>query len=340
MVGPIPTDWSVDPEAVSVFEIRPGLKALRLPLPWAWITHVNAYSLDRDDGGITLVDCGGAGHASSWDALLVALERGGRELGDVRELVLTHAHSDHLGVAARVVEETGCALWLHPAHHAFTDAAVEPDRIYAARERRALAEGVPADDVHDYADVGEEREAALGPLPPFSELRDGTTFDSALGPWRTLETPGHTPSHVCLYQDEARLLVVGDLVSRIYAPWFDYGYSADPVAEFLASLELVDRLEVELALPGHGKPIADLSDVVDMHRRELGDRVELVAAAVAEKPGTAFDLGRRVFGEVEHSYEAVARLLETMSYLKHLRALGRVARATRPDGTFLYSPAR
>jgi glyoxylase-like metal-dependent hydrolase (beta-lactamase superfamily II) len=228
-------------------------------------------------------------------------------------------------------------MWMHPAHQAFTDAAVEPERIYAARERRALAEGVPPEEVHDYADVGEEREAALGPLPRFSALRDGTVVDSTLGPWRTLETPGHTPSHVCLYHEAERLLVIGDLVSRIYAPWFDYGYSADPVAEFLASLDLVDRLDVELALPGHGRPIEDVADVVAMHREELHTRVELVAAAVAAEPGTAYDLGRRVFREVDHSYEAVSRLLETMAYLKHLRATGRVVRTAGRDGVFLYS---
>jgi glyoxylase-like metal-dependent hydrolase (beta-lactamase superfamily II) len=198
---------------------------------------------------------------------------------------------------------------------------------------------VPPDEVEDYADVGEEREAALGPLPPFSALQDGTIVDSTLGPWRTLETPGHTPSHVCLYHEGERLLVIGDLVSRIYAPWFDYGYSADPVAEFLASLDLVDGLEVELALPGHGRPIADVADVVAMHRDELQTRVDHVAAAVAADPGTAYDLGRRVFGEVGHSYEAVSRLLETMAYLKHLRATGRVARTTGPDGVFLYTSA-
>ena len=93
----------------------------------------------RDDGGITLIDCGGAGHASAWDALVVALEKSGREVPDIRELVLTHAHSDHLGVAVRIVEESGCTMRMHPAHQAFTDGALDPVGIYAARERRALA---------------------------------------------------------------------------------------------------------------------------------------------------------------------------------------------------------
>jgi glyoxylase-like metal-dependent hydrolase (beta-lactamase superfamily II) len=339
MVGPTPTDRSIDPAAVAVFEVRPGLWNLRLPLAWPAITHVNAVVLARAEGGVTLVDCGTAGHPSCWDALVAGLAEAGYQITDVADLVITHAHSDHFGLAARIVAESGCTMWMHPAHEAFTDGARDPEQIYAARERRALAEGVPRAIVHDFAHVGEETDFALGPLPPFRELHNGMRIPSGIGAWDVVETPGHSPSHICLYQADERLLILGDLVSRIFAPWYDYGYTPDPVGELAASLDLAAKLDVTLALPGHGRPIEDVADVIAMHREEIDRRVALVEAEVANAPGPAYDIGLRVFGAPESMMQAVGHLQETMAYLRHLRLAGRVVREELPTGIFRYTPA-
>jgi len=341
MVGPAPDIRSIDPEAVAVFEVRPGLWDIRLPLVWPGISHVNALVLEHEGKGkgITLVDCGTAGDPTCWEALVGGLAGTGHEVGDITDLVVTHAHSDHFGLATRVVAESGCTMWMHPAHEAFTDGARDPAAIYAARERRARAEGVPEEVIRHYADIGEETDFALRPMPPFRELRGGMRVPSSLGAWDVLETPGHAPSHLCLYQAGARLLILGDLVSRIFAPWYDYGYTPDPVAELAASLDLVACLDVELALPGHGRPIEDLADVIEMHRDELARRVALVEAEVARAPGPAYAIGLRVFGEAPSMMQEVGRLQETMAYLRHLRLQGRVVREEQPTGVYRYLPA-
>jgi glyoxylase-like metal-dependent hydrolase (beta-lactamase superfamily II) len=339
MVGPTPRNRALDPAAVAVFEVRPGLWNLRLPLPWPEITHVNAIVLTREEGGVTLVDCGTAGHPSCWEVLVAGLAEIGHEIGDVTDLVVTHAHSDHFGLAARIVEQSGCTMWMHPAHEAFTDGARNPDQIYAAREARARAEGVPEEIIEHFAHVGEETDFALGPLPPFRELGNGMQIPSSIGAWDVLETPGHAPSHICLYQADERLLILGDLVSRIFAPWYDYGYTADPVGELAASLALAAKLDVELALPGHGRPIEDVAEVIEMHREELAHRVARVEAEVARAPGPAYEIGLRVFGDPASMMQAVGRLQETMAYLRHLRLAGRVVREELPTGVFRYVPA-
>jgi glyoxylase-like metal-dependent hydrolase (beta-lactamase superfamily II) len=339
MVGPTPNVRSIDPDRVAVFEVRPGLWNVRIPLVWPGISHVNAIVLAGAGGGVTLVDCGTAGDPTCWDALVTGLARTGNGIDNVTDLVVTHAHSDHFGLAARVVAESGCTMWMHPAHEAFTDGALEPARIYAARERRARAEGVPEDVLDQYADTGEETDFALVPLPPFRELRGGMQVPSAVGPWDVLETPGHSPSHLCLHQPQERLLILGDLVSRVFAPWYDYGYTADPVAELAASLDLVAGLDVELALPGHGRPIEDLAEVIEMHHEEIARRLELVEAEVARQPGPAYEIGLRAFGPSPSMMAEVGRLQEAMACLRHLRLQGRVLREELPSGVFRYSPA-
>src|SRR2546428_11612207 len=92
MVGPPPESWVVAPQSASAQELRPGLWRLRLPMP-AFVSHVNAYAVALDDGGVMLVDCGSAGDETLWEALVVALGGPGFSVGDVRRLVLTPHHT-------------------------------------------------------------------------------------------------------------------------------------------------------------------------------------------------------------------------------------------------------
>lgn len=338
MVGPVPESWSVDPDEVGAFEVRPGLWTLRLPVAWQDITHVNAHLLERPDGGITLVDCGSAGHDSCWDALAAAIGRAGHDVADVRELVITHAHSDHFGLARQLVDETGCVMRMHPAHEAFTDGMVEPVRIEAARRRRALREGVPEELVHLYENVREEAEGAQAPIPAFEPLREGDAFETVHGTWRTIETPGHAPSHLVFHQPESRLLLVADLISRTFSPWFDYGYTDDTVAEFRDSLERVGALDVAVSLPGHGRPIEDHHDLVASHLRHLQQRLDDTVAAVATGPTHAYGLCSRVFETAGTEQGVVWQMVEMIAYLRHLRLEGRVVRDAS-GATFAYRPA-
>ncbi len=86
-----------------------------------------------------------------------------------------------------------------------------------------------------------------------------------------LETPGHAPSHVCLFQPERRLLISGDHVLGRISLYFDYGWTPDPIGEFLASLDRVDQLDARLALSGHGKPFIDVHGHVEANRRLVGN---------------------------------------------------------------------
>jgi glyoxylase-like metal-dependent hydrolase (beta-lactamase superfamily II) len=336
VVGPPPEAWAIEPSDASAYELEPGLWRLRLPLGWPTIPHVNAYALERDDGWM-LVDCGSAGDPSCWDALVEALGQAGIAVGDIRLLVATHAHSDHIGVAQRLIEEAGCEFLMHADSGHFYDVMRDPAGFEEARGRRAAQEGVPPEVLHLYSDVGEEVEGVLAPVEPHRTLRGGMRIASRLGDWHVIEAPGHAPSHVLLHQPERRLLISGDLVTARFAPYYDYGYSADPVGQFAASLSLVDRLEVDRALPGHGRPMQDLHAAVVEHREGLDERLRAIRAAVSEGPAGAYELTRRVFGEQTDEMLRVWQFVEVVAYLRHLRQTGAVERQVGPGGSFRYS---
>jgi len=340
VVGPPPPTWAVDPGASAVFELVPRLWQLRLPLAWPGISHANAYLVELAGGGVALFDCGGAGDPSAWEALVAAVGAAGHEIGDVRLLVATHAHSDHIGLARPVVAASGCEFLMHPSHQAFTDGGRDPDRVEAARAARARREGVPEHELALFASVAEELQGVVLPVPGSLDLAGGDRIASAVGAWEVIETPGHTPSHVCLYQRETRLLVSGDLVGRLFAPFFDYGYSNDPYAELCDSLARVEELPVDRALPGHGRPLDDLGAVVGEHRTALAARLAAVAEAVEAGPAPGYELAERVFGPAASEYDHVYRLSEVLACLRHLRLTGAVERSESEDGGYLYATAK
>ena len=132
-----------------------GVVRLVLPLPYTETATVNAFLLERREGWC-LVDCGSS-VAPGWEALEHALGCAGVEPAAIELLVCTHAHADHYGLAAEVVERCGCPLALAPGAIASADWIRDPpvplhDRLALARragvppELEAAAVGHPGDD--------------------------------------------------------------------------------------------------------------------------------------------------------------------------------------------------
>ena len=188
-----------------------------------------------------------------------ALEMVGLKVEHVRLVVCTHAHSDHYGQAATIVERAGCELWMHPDHGHMTANVDDPE---AAAERRleiARSAGVPEEPLRPWAQARPGQSFGIaGIVEPARELLPGVVVETDLGAWEVVLTPGHAPSHVCLWQPERRLLISGDHLLGRVSPYYDYGYSPDPAGEFLASLDRVEALDARLCLSGHGRTFADV----------------------------------------------------------------------------------
>jgi glyoxylase-like metal-dependent hydrolase (beta-lactamase superfamily II) len=307
--------------------VVPGAWRLRLPLPLAGVPHCNAWALAHGDG-IVLVDCGMDTRGSLRD-LERALEQVGLALEDVRLLVCTHAHIDHCGQAASVQERAGCELWIHPRHEHLTAALDDREAVLARRIEIARQSGVPEAPLRGWAEERREQGTGMsGPLRPARDLLPGVVVETDLGPWDVYETPGHAPSHVVLHQPERRLLISGDHVLGRISLYFDHGWTPDPVGEFLASLTVVDGLDVRLSLSGHGRPFTDLHGHIEGNRTLVRERLDGVLAALAERgEATAFDLLPAIYGERLAPETAAWLLTKMLCYLEHLELQGAVRRS-------------
>jgi glyoxylase-like metal-dependent hydrolase (beta-lactamase superfamily II) len=305
--------------------VLPGVWRLRLPLPWPGVPHCNAWALAAGDG-IVLVDTG-MHEPGSLGHLERALDQCNLRLEHVRLLVCTHAHSDHYGQAATIVERAGCELWMHPDHEHMTRAAQDPDAAMERRVEVALQSGVPEEPLRRYAESRKGQGYGIASIvEPDRALLPGVEVATDHGTWTVHETPGHAPSHVCLFQPERRLLISGDHLLGRVSLYYDYGWSPDPAGEFLSSLDVVEALDARLCLPGHGRTFTDVQAHIDANRRLVHERLRRVEEVLAAGTSTAYDALPGIYGQSVTPMTANWWLSETLSYLRHLEATGRVRR--------------
>jgi len=303
--------------------VLPGLYRLRLPLPWPGVPHCNAWAV-ASGGGFVLFDTG-MHQDDSIAHLERALEMCGLRVEQAQLVVCTHAHTDHCGQVATIVARAGCEVWIHPDHAHLDRMLEDPQAVLAKRVEIARQSGVPEEPLRRAAEARSAQGTGIaGPLEPHRDLRDGVRIATDLGEWVVYETPGHAPSHVCLFQPERRLLISGDhLLGRI-SLYFDYGYSPDPVGEFLRSLQVVQGLGARLCLPGHGRTFADVHAHIRGNRTLVEERLESVRAALAGRELTAFEVVPHVYGDALSPQNGHWLLSKILCYLTHLQALGEV----------------
>jgi glyoxylase-like metal-dependent hydrolase (beta-lactamase superfamily II) len=271
-----------------------------------------------------LIDTGNYG-PGSMTQLERALDQVGLELEGVKLLACTHAHSDHWGQAAPIRQRAGCELWMHPDHAHAIQSASDPDAALARRLEVGRQSGVPEDALRRYAERFKDLPTGVAEvIEPDRDLVAGVEIDTDLGTWTVHETPGHAPSHVCLFQADHRLLISGDhLLGRI-SLYFDYGWTPDPVGEFLDSLDRVQQLDARLCLAGHGRPFVDVRGHIEGNCKLVSKRLQSVLAALGSGPRTAVEIVPDVYEEPLSASNASWLLSQTMCYLRHLELMGRL----------------
>jgi glyoxylase-like metal-dependent hydrolase (beta-lactamase superfamily II) len=305
--------------------VLPGIWRLRLPLPWPGVPHGNAWAVAAGEG-IVLFDTGmgGKGRLRQLD---LALAQAGFGVEDIGLLVCTHSHIDHYGLAASIVEAAGCELWMHPAWEHVRLLADDPAAALEHRIEVARQSGVPVAALERYREArsGNEETGIDGIQVPDRDLVPGVEVETDLGAWQVHETPGHAPSHVVLHQPERKLMISGDHLLGRTVLFFDYGHTPDPVGEFLAGLAEVEPLEVELCLPGHGRPFRDPEAKIAEARRQVDELLEKVRQALGAGERTAFEIVAEIVGPENLDTPASAWILQiVLSCLDHMAIQGTV----------------
>jgi glyoxylase-like metal-dependent hydrolase (beta-lactamase superfamily II) len=314
--------------------VAEGIYQVQLPLPFA-LRIVNCYLL-RDGDAWTIVDSG-LNYPPGQAAWLAAFDALGIKFDSIRRIVLTHAHPDHYGMAGWLAERSGAPVLLSPAEQAFAArvwGGGEPViQAVAALFRQHSMHSELIDAVCDQMRV---IRPMTRPLAETAALAPGARLQIGEREFQAISTPGHSDGHLAFYCADERLLLCGDTVLTKITPnislWPDG--RPDPLADFLRTLDELDRIEVDLALPGHGPLITSFSRRLAELRAHHDERLLAVERAAGDG-STAFAVCMQIFPTEQLSAHQIRfAMAETLAHLEHLVAAGRLERLD--DQSVLY----
>jgi glyoxylase-like metal-dependent hydrolase (beta-lactamase superfamily II) len=305
-------------------EVAEGIYQVQLPLPFP-LKIVHAYLL-RDGDGWTIVDTG-LHYPDGRAAWAVAFERYAIEPHAIRRIILTHAHPDHYGMAGWLAGISGAPVLLSPIERAFVHATW----MATGEQEHAVATffrsyGVP-DALLKVVDA--DLVALRAMTQPHPVLMVDLLADEVVTignrQFRMVSSPGHSDGHLALYCEAERLMLCGDAVLMRITPnvgrwsWGDI----NPLATFLATLQNLKMIPVDLALPGHGPIITQFQERVAqliLHHEERLIQVERVADGA-----DAYQICTRIFPTHDlSSHQLRFAMAETLAHLEYLVSIGRL----------------
>ncbi len=306
--------------------LRTDLWSIPVPIPHNPLRYVNIHAFALADGGLGLLDAGW-GSEESWEALRDGLASIGGAVEDVRGVLVTHLHFDHLGLASRVREASGAWIAMHPA-----------DGSAVARLSAAGAAAMVAWEIEFLVGLGAGRAEAAGDVGPAARLEAFTSMavpDRPLGDadladfpgWRmrAVHTPGHTAGHLCFLEEGTRLFFSGDHVLPRISPNISTTHQglSDPLRSYLAALAAVRDLDPAEVLPAHEWRFRGLDARVDELTTHHEHRLTELLTAIHANPGsTPWKLAAHLtWSRPWEEYERRMRIFAVTETDAHLRLL-------------------
>jgi glyoxylase-like metal-dependent hydrolase (beta-lactamase superfamily II) len=229
---------------MDIIQLMPRLHFIRLPVGQAYLWN--------DPDGLTLID---AGLPGSGPLIAAAVHQAGYQPADLRRLVLTHFHPDHIGAAADIIGWGEVEVLAHHADAPFIrgEAAGPPPDL--ADWERPLYDQVVGQVPAESAEPQESAGAPESAAPPRvdRELGDGDELGFGDGAV-SVAVPGHTPGSIAVYLPRHQVLFAGDAAARGPNGRVISVFNADR-AEAAASFRRLAGLSAAVACFGHGEPL-------------------------------------------------------------------------------------
>ena len=307
-------------------EVLPNLFRIKIPLPDSPLRYLNSYVI-RDCARSLIVDTG-----LNRKACLEAMRRGLNSLGiDLvkSDIFITHRHIDHFGLVAKLITDS-TRIFMGRSDKILLEAWKGIGAIAAYLRRNGFPE-------HELKAVSDKHPAAqfdLRWVPKVRVLDDGDVLKIGGYHFRCVATPGHTVGHTCLHEPTRKILLAGDHILMDITPnivcWSN---EEDPLRLFLASLDKVEKLKVNLVLPGHRRLIDRPRDRIQELKKHHDRRLAEVLSILNGHSMSAFQMASNMtwdfVSESWDQFPATQKWFATGEAISHLRYLEKAGKITQ-----------
>jgi glyoxylase-like metal-dependent hydrolase (beta-lactamase superfamily II) len=307
-------------------EIFANLYKIEIPLARSPLKALNSYVIKNAERNL-IIDTG-------WnqEECMHAMQTGLKELGvEIRktDFFITHLHADHFGLLSSLTTESSTIYFNRPDADRFKSGPRWDDFANFAG-----LNGVPENELQAISQSHPGLKFRAEEGLAFHTLREGDEISVGNYIFRCVETPGHTLGHMCLYEPNKKIFVAGDHILDDITPniqlWDD---KWNPLREYLASLDKVYELDIELVLPGHRGIIKNCKERIQELKHHHQKRLNEIISILGERSKTAFQVASQMSWDiicdswdlfpVSQKWFATG---EAIAHLKYLREKGIIRR--------------
>ncbi|WP_020395988.1 MBL fold metallo-hydrolase [Thiolinea disciformis] len=317
--------FETTPEAGHYLQITPTIYWLRMPLPIA-LNHINLWLLEEQDG-FTVVDTGWASEQtiSIWEQIQVRLFK----QKPIKRVIVTHMHPDHVGLAGWLTDVYQAPLCMSRAE--FLNCHLLLNYTHEKPPTEALqfyqAAGYDEVQLQKYrAHFGQFGQYVRHISHSYQRLRNEQVLKLNGSTWRVVIGEGHSPEHVCLFNEQDNIFIAGDqllpTISSNVSVW-PTEPEANPLEDWLKSCKHLQTLlnDQTLVLPSHGRPFYGATSRL----QALIEESETNLAALADfchEPRRAVDTFSVLFNSPITSSNLMMATGESVAHLHCLRERG------------------
>lgn len=296
-------------------EIYPDLFRIEIPLPENPLRALNSYII-RGNNRNLIIDTG-----FNRDICFRAMQNGLHKLMvDLREtdFFVTHRHSDHIGLVSRLATESSIIY--------FNRHDAESKIDWNGMLSYAGSNGFPGNLLTSAFRNHPGFKYKPKKIFDFNILCDGDKVEAGDYHFICLETPGHTRGHMCLYDASKKLFFSGDHILTDITPNIAcFSKEGDPLCDYLASLEKVYKLDVNLVLPGHRRRIDDHIGRIEELKNHHQKRSDEVLNTLRKGSMNAYQIASRMTWDITcpvwEMFPVSQKWFATGEVIAHLRYL-------------------
>lgn len=323
-------------------EVAEGILWLRMPLPFD-LDHINLYLIEEPDlNGYALIDTGIGNKKTQalWESILCDLGK------PITKVICTHMHPDHIGMAGYLVEKFRVPFYMSHSEY-FVARAISAGARGASDwqdDQYLVRCGMSKEYVANAKRNRQENKGVGGIIHPipiqFERMQAGDELQIGKYQWSVIVGRGHSPEHVCLYNDTLNVLISGDHVLPIISPNIGV-HSTEPnantLAQYLNTLPQFYSIDDEaLVLPAHKQPFYGLhcrvKELLEHHHKHLDN-----LKAFCKTARTIEACLPVLFNRELNQHNMFFAIAEAYSHLNYLYFAGICSRELNADGQYLFT---